>query len=191
MTGKTHKAISVTAGLLVLSSSKAQETLTGLSGTTNEAITAGTVFLAGCIFGGLLSDVDDKESTVGWWMYPLLRKFYNKPPREKGVAFYHRHITHSVWVILTFLLIWAICFPVAPALLTVFLFGVPLGVFSHIGADWIMSEVALLSPFTEKKFSLLHLKSEKAQKICDMIARWVSYSANVLLLVRGVMVWEM
>mgnify|MGYP003294019860 CR=1 FL=1 len=202
MTKKTHKAFGLTVGLATVSAPPVFQYLAESSPITNVAITNGVLLIVGSVLGSLISDIDNPDSAVGWWCYPFFTKFYKKKPEEKPVFLWHRHFTHSFWVALLAGLFCLIPYKLSWVSLFAFSAGFALGILSHIFSDWFMSGVALFSPLSEKKFSLLHLeanprtqtqrmveKKQKAQKWCDIIFRYVSRVLNGLLLARGVMLW--
>jgi len=192
MTGKTHKAFGIAAGLAVLSVPQARDVFIRNADSVNEAVTAGAAFIAGCLLGSLLNDADEKDSTVGWWLYPIFRKFYCKDRSKLAKMFWHRHSSHSIWTMLLFLMVGLVAFSFVPFVVVAVPFGITLGLASHVFSDWIMSKVYLFSPFSEKGFSLLHLEGEaheKARKTCDKVFYFFSLFADVVLVARGVIVW--
>lgn len=192
MTGKTHKAFGIAAGLGVLSIPQIRELFISNTVSVNEAATAGVLFMAGDILGSLFNDADSEDSAAGWWLYPFLRKFYEKDRSKLAKMFWHRHSLHSVWMVLALITLIVVIFPIIPFMVATVPLGFVVGLASHIFSDWIMSRVYLFSPISEKGFSLLHLEGErhkKARNVCDKVFFIFSLLADAFLVARGVIVW--
>lgn len=195
MNAKTHKAMGLFGGLLLADTPYINNLIALGTNTTNEAISAGLLFLGSSVLGSLLTDGDSEDSSAGWWLYPIFRRFFAERKRKirNGEAYpemyLHRHIVHSIWVPLALATLGAMLAKTQTALVSLIFFGLSVGYVTHLIGDWIMSKVYLLSPFSEKGFSLLHLEGKpKAQKVCDAVFYVLSIIGNLFLIAKEVFV---
>ena len=180
MSGKTHMTGGLLLGSTVLYVSKT-------FAITPEPITSG-LYLASCILGSLLCDIDEKNSIIGrrLWMFSflfslihsvfrILACFFPKGSNiRKNIANISRMAAHRGmmhWPV-TFLCFGIFTFILTDAMLpmilkdsTIILYaytlslGISTGMLSHLAYDFVSGKLALLAPFHNKRYGISLVKS--------------------------------
>jgi inner membrane protein len=162
MKGKTHAISGASVGLV-----------TAIATFDTTLIAAGTI--AAGIIGGLIPDIDHRNSTIGKKM-KITSWITNK-------IFGHRGITHTpfLWIILSSLLILGTLYLNLDEYLPI-VYGFIIGYGSHLFLDWITKGgIPLLFPFKRKKYNLTPFKSSGWLDVTFMILAVVEPAIFIIL----------
>ena len=180
MNGQTHVKIALATALGVGFTEPSALSL--VSAETYEMIP----LLAGAVIGGLIPDIDIK-STLGKY-FPITNKIVTGLA-DKGVrAFYHRHLTHSL-LFFPLMLFLALRYIPLSTNNTVFLFGMLLGVLSHIIADIIIGKVWFLYPIITKPVSILNVGGKEHPDRYEKVDRFFGNTAYLACVIMVVLRW--
>ncbi len=145
---KTHEVAGVVACTVALPIL----TKYGLVNNT-EVLDVGLV-MAGGLVGAMLPDIDSPSSKIR----RFVRKTFTGNPTPKKQVINHRREPHMplVWIIL-FALLFAI---IKPGIATTVMWGIAVGVFSHLFIDMFNpAGIPLFGPFKRKKVNILSIKT--------------------------------
>ena len=163
MTGKTHLAVGILASV----------SLTALSLFPIEPSHA-LILMGGAAYGALLPDIDADYSIaknkflISSWIYRILANLFNRNGRK--TCFVHRGLMHSLFIPLLYYIGYYFAESIVIKSL---LFGVVIGLLSHLALDLISSGEELFAPVSQKRFCLPF--AVKTGGVMDYVLRYASF----------------
>lgn len=185
MTGKTHLITAVAVSNIYILTSIHEVSIPNIA-----------LFTAGCIYGGLIPDIDADYSLAKKYfplsalLFELFKKIGHLFHFEKILE--HRKLMHSLFFpLICFILPYFLNSNWAIFLLT----GLGAGLVSHILLDLFSNGVCLFSPFYNKKFVIGKIKTggnmESVFKVCLSLLLIV-YDINwIILITKGINLWDL
>ena len=128
------------------------------------------VAILGSAIGSIIMDNDAKGTLISNFM-PISNKIITWLAKKNFVAFYHRHLLHSL-LCLPLLTILGCVFLKDSPLWSSFFFGCTIGLIGHALADAFLSNTWILYPICRKPFSVLKMTQADNPKKYKKVEKW-------------------